>query len=219
MTRRRKRREPNPRRDVASVEIELARLERSDIDHIAQHYDLQGEEVIQALWGPEMVQGLRSAAQWAYSSEYRSSQMFHLGGRMYEVFYHANALGIASPRDDRINTHFLIGTRVANYLHEMTLATNRWNQVLLLTQYLFKEYTFAEVRYLFPHIQSVVPPGHMLRTVQPKPATLYNSDWQPQLRDAVAIITRGLLGNPDRPVQERNIIGFKTATSQLVYVA
>lgn len=201
--RRRKPKEQNPATDKEVFKQELLRLQQSEVFHVIDHYDFTPSEFVDELWDPNMVRLLRELVTYAATGWH--SEDFTYGAFRFRLSM-TDRVNMVPPRSGLIR---IDSPKLLQFFTELGQIVSRWNRAEQLIDNLFKDYTMAEVRYLLPQLQALVPPGHMLRTVNPKPATS-TSEQMIHIREAVQTIARGLISNPDRPpMPKRSDIGFQ----------
>lgn len=202
----RKNRGPNPAKDIESFKTELLRLQKSEVDHLVDHYNFTSDELVDAMWDPTIVKLLREVAQ--YASYGFHTEDFAFGDYRFRL-HTTEGTCIIPPRFGLLRFD---NARLAAFLTELGQIVGRWQQAQDIITLLFTSYPMSGVRYLLPQLQSIVPPGHVLRTVKPVPGGVLDFAHMTVLREVVATLARGLLSNPDRPRKERGIVAFNVFT-------
>ncbi len=196
-----------PERDVEAFKPMLDKLLASEMRHIIEHYELEADDILRSVWPEGMLETLRGALPYAYTTTYPSSE--DLKYNSSEVRFHVapENCNIAQPSDGHASLEYL-SEPLSSLLSDMISTVLRYREARATITNLFKEHPMSEVRYLLPQIQALLPVGHNIRNVNPKPCSVEYPALIDDIRNTVSTLTRGLMSNPDRPITPLNKVGF-----------
>jgi hypothetical protein len=197
---------------------DLSRLNKvisADIYRRIEAMHMTVDDILPFLWPAEALGALRAAHPYAYSSSSTQYDRFHYLGTTFTLAILPSNLGISTPRYGIASPELIEeDSKLQRLLTMLGAMTAKWFDVEFTIRQLFENYRVSQVRFLLPHIQSVIDPAHAFHRVKPVATYVDDPILKQAIRQVVATLSAGLLSDPDRTLPEFNRLGFKVALTK-----